>query len=62
MKLSDNLLRHIQEQAEKIPYGKITIYLNETCKEISVNIESQEKHPKENKALFCKEKNKLHSG
>jgi hypothetical protein len=47
MKLSDAMMRKIQQEAESIPYGKITITLNDTDKQVAVNFERQERFAKE---------------
>lgn len=51
-KLSDAMLKKIQQEAENIPYGKITINLNETCKEVTVAIEKQERFLRDDKESF----------
>jgi hypothetical protein len=45
MKLSEETVRHIIEQAAKTPYGKITVVLSEQSGFVDVITESRQRFP-----------------
>jgi len=46
-KLSQQTLERIKKEAERIPYGKLTIILNETQRDVHIIVEEQLRYPKE---------------
>lgn len=46
-KLSDAALNRIKEEVERIPYGKVTIVINESQGDIDIVVEERLKYKKE---------------
>ena len=50
-KLSESALNHIRSESERIPYGKITLVINENTPDVDVVVEERVKFPKGNPGI-----------
>jgi hypothetical protein len=46
-KLSQQAIEHIKTEVERVPYGKVTIVINENSPDLDIVTENREKFPKE---------------
>lgn len=46
-KISEKAMERIRQEAERIPYGKLTIILNETQRDVHIIVEEQLRYPKD---------------